>query len=426
MKYIFIIMSTIYANNSFAQTVEQTRQYTYNKNGELTRSEHSNGNVETYVIDDVHNITQWQRVALVADLSIENARVSAPVATAGSPLTVTFQDKNIGRLAAAGHRYRIQYSENDVLDAQDPILINDAVASLAIGAAHTLSSTVTIPQTAPNGTRYLFITTDWDAQIAESNETNNQVRLSITVRNCTSLAAQLTPTPDDCANGNGAISVTPAGGAGPYTYRWRHDPNLNTNRLTGLFGGRYYVTVTDESNQCQTAQEETVATGVPMALTHVPEHITCQQLGAISVNVSGGSQPYTYQWSNSATTALITGLTAGNYSVTVTDTKGCIKSQQNIVLENTCFNTATQELTGVNLSVTPNPTDADLTLFITGATLQRVEIYDGLGKRVGKTELRLESGGKSSLPFQDKAAGAYYLQFELKDGRKIVRKVVKQ
>ena len=59
-------------------------------------------------------------------------------------------------------------------------------------------------------------------------------------------------------------------------------------------------------------------------------NITCQSPGfnngSIDLTVSGGIAPYTYSWSNGAITQDISGLTTGNYEVTVTDFNGCIKT----------------------------------------------------------------------------------------------------
>ena len=49
-------------------------------------------------------------------------------------------------------------------------------------------------------------------------------------------------------------------------------------------------------------------------------------IGSIDITVSGGTAPYNYAWSNSATTQDITGLTSGGYSVTITDSNSCIAS----------------------------------------------------------------------------------------------------
>src|SRR5690606_11596572 len=58
----------------------------------------------------------------------------------------------------------------------------------------------------------------------------------------------------------------------------------------------------------------------------VPGGCSGDESGAIEITVSGGTQPYTYEWSNGATTATISGLIPGSYTVTVTDANGCTLS----------------------------------------------------------------------------------------------------
>ena len=67
-----------------------------------------------------------------------------------------------------------------------------------------------------------------------------------------------------------------------------------------------------------------------MVTVLVPTHITCESPdfnnGSINLTVSGGIAPYTFTWSNGATTEDITGLTQGYYIVTVTDANGCMRT----------------------------------------------------------------------------------------------------
>ena len=136
-----------------------------------------------------------------------------------------------------------------------------------------------------------------------------------------------------CNGGNdGTAVVEPSGNAAPVTYLWSN--NATTQAISGLVAGVYTVTVT-ETPTCTAVASVTVTE--PSAVT-----ITCSKTdvttaggnnGTASVTVNGGTSPYTYLWSNNATSASITGLTAATYTVTVTDANGCTKVCSSIVGE---------------------------------------------------------------------------------------------
>lgn len=121
----------------------------------------------------------------------------------------------------------------------------------------------------------------------------------------------------------GTATATPAGGTGPYTYLWSNAGNTQT--ISNLAGGIYTVTVTD-ANGCTVLGTDTVTELSGMQLTLTPTAGNCfnPTSGSITSTVTGGTQPYTYLWSNTATTPNMSNLADGVYILTVTDANGCV------------------------------------------------------------------------------------------------------
>jgi len=142
-------------------------------------------------------------------------------------------------------------------------------------------------------------------------------------------AAQSNPV--TCFNGSdGTATATPGGGwDASYTYAWSSDPLQNTQTATGLAPGNYIVTVTD-LNGCTSTASATV-TGPSSALSATAAQskpVTCfnGSDGTATITPGGGwNASYTYAWSSVPlqNTPAATGLSAGNYTVTVTDLNGC-------------------------------------------------------------------------------------------------------
>jgi Zn-dependent metalloprotease len=129
---------------------------------------------------------------------------------------------------------------------------------------------------------------------------------------------------------DGAINISMVG-TGPFTVAWDDDPS--TGNRSGLGAGTYGVTVTDATGCSDYKQITLTEPPVLVASATVTSDyngyaVSCNGSsdGEATASGSGGVAPYTYAWDASAgsqTTAVATGLSAGTYSVTVTDANGC-------------------------------------------------------------------------------------------------------
>ncbi|MFN0015932.1 MAG: HYR domain-containing protein [Saprospiraceae bacterium] len=125
---------------------------------------------------------------------------------------------------------------------------------------------------------------------------------------------------------DGSLSISAAGGNGSYTYLWDNTSENPTS--ANLSAGNYTVTVTDGTG-CTAVLSETVGQPepvVPNALATAPMVFGGSD-GTASANPSGGTAPYSFAWSGGATKPTIDGLSAGLYTVTVTDSHGCTAEQ---------------------------------------------------------------------------------------------------
>ncbi len=137
-----------------------------------------------------------------------------------------------------------------------------------------------------------------------------------------------------CGLGDGAINInTPTNGA-PFTYLW--NTGATTQNISGLTAGVYTVTISN-SLGCSTSYNYVVGvTGGPTTTIASTTNVSCNggNNGAININTpTGGTSPYTYLWSNAATTQNITGLSAGTYSVNISDSNGCTSTIDAIVTQ---------------------------------------------------------------------------------------------
>lgn len=122
---------------------------------------------------------------------------------------------------------------------------------------------------------------------------------------------------------NGTASVSAAGGTPPYSYAWNN--GQSTSSISGLASGNYFVTVAD-ANGCSDIQNVFVGQPSQLVLSIFSlTNISCYggSNGTATAATYGGIPSYTYMWNNGQSGQTATGLSSGNYLVTVLDSAGC-------------------------------------------------------------------------------------------------------
>ena len=147
---------------------------------------------------------------------------------------------------------------------------------------------------------------------------------TVAVANPVPLAVTSTYSNVSCFSGSdGVINLNTTGGYSPYSYSWSN--GATGSSINGLPIGNYGVTVTD-SRGCSTTYSVNITQPTVIVLSETHVNASCAgSNGSIDLTVSGGTPAYTYSWSNGATTQDLTNIAGGIYSVTVTDSRGCIK-----------------------------------------------------------------------------------------------------
>ncbi len=133
------------------------------------------------------------------------------------------------------------------------------------------------------------------------------------------------------ASTNGTVAMAITGAAGPYTYSWTNSTLSTTGTgsgttITSLAPGAYTIIVTSGGGSSKTITLTISENPLLNSLSLTTNNATCngQNTGSISVaNVTGGTAPFTFLWSDGATTQNRSSLAAGTYSVTAKDANNC-------------------------------------------------------------------------------------------------------
>ncbi|HXB11272.1 MAG TPA: SprB repeat-containing protein, partial [Bacteroidia bacterium] len=199
---------------------------------------------------------------------------------------------------------------------------------------------------------------NYTVNVTDANSCTTSTLVTITQPTAALSASISASTNVNCfGNNSGSATASVTGGTSSYTYTWSPSGG-NTATASNLLAGTYTVNVMD-ANGCNTNTVVTISqpTAALNANISASTNISCNggSNGSATVSVSGGTSSYTYTWSPSGGNAVVaSNLTAGNYTINVTDNKGCMASntvtitQPNVAL--TASITASNNVTCFGLS----------------------------------------------------------------------------
>ncbi|MBK8699751.1 MAG: SprB repeat-containing protein [Saprospiraceae bacterium] len=150
------------------------------------------------------------------------------------------------------------------------------------------------------------------------------ITTTFTINEPTAILVTATATDAPCFGGNGEITGNASGGTPGYTYFIDYPNDGQASPVFSAPEGTYTLVVED-TNDCTASTSVTVGEPAELDLSTTQTNETCagEEDGSITVDATGGTPGYTYEWSDGQTTAIATGLAAGMYTVTVTDNNGC-------------------------------------------------------------------------------------------------------
>ncbi len=211
------------------------------------------------------------------------------------------------------------------------------------------------------------------------------------------------------------IVLEPLNGLAPYSYVWG-DTTLTNYDRTGLHAGKYYFTVTDG---CNSTFNDSIIINQPgaLSLSMITTNTSFTGLsdGAIDLIMSGGSQPYSYNWSNSVSQEDQANIPEGVYYITVTDNNGCV------ILDSSTIATDSWHIE-IYKAFTPNgdgKNDVWNIKYISAYPNCSVTIFNEWGMQVFESTGYETAWDGTNKKGNKLPAATYYYIIDLKDGSKV-------
>lgn len=236
---------------------------------------------------------------------------------------------------------------------------------------------------------------------------------SFEVNQAPPLFVDVPPIPMFCPGSSITLELKVSGGTPPYRYLWTTGATTASVTLPPNFSGEIAVTVSDDGG-CEVVIPPLFIPPFPpigIVGSTVNESALGANDGAASVTVGGGNGGYTYLWSNGKTTASITGLTGGIYTITVTDVAGCT-AVATFEVKTTVGTHETDWLS--ELTLAPNPTEgiSQLTLRLHEPKALTITIQDAAGRLIFEEKMGAAEVFNPKFDLSQQPAGVYFLRLQ--------------
>jgi len=253
----------------------------------------------------------------------------------------------------------------------------------------------------------------YDATVSDAYGCEKTFSIAITEPD--SITAGTTVSDATCSNSNdGSVKVLITGGVAPYSLLWSNGSDSLTRN--NLASGNYPFTVTD-SNGCVLNSAAVVSSPATIQVnaTVVPD-FSGNGDGAIYLNVTGGTSPYTYTWITGSVNDTLTNLPAGSYLVQVTDANGC-RTSKSFAVTNATY---VKDESLIGLNIFPNPAQQHVNIelqlpFTSDITLKVINV---LGEEVINKKYPQVKKNTLSIDIHHLASGNYFLMIESERFRK--------
>lgn len=202
-------------------------------------------------------------------------------------------------------------------------LLGDITATISGGVApfrYQWNDGITLDTSAFNVTHNNLQAGSYTLTVLDSNACTTTSSLLLAEPDL--LNATITSTDLICfADSTGSAIVDGVGGTLPYSYKWSND--TLTERINNLAASTYTLTLTD-ANNCEITSTVTITQPAKISIAISTTDFVCgQNYGIVSATALGGVGVKKYAWNSGDSSQILTGLTSGSYTITVTDANGC-------------------------------------------------------------------------------------------------------